>query len=269
VVDSHCHLAGPEFADDLEAVVERGRAAGIARVLVILAAEDEAEVARASRVLGLWSQARVAVGVHPHSAHLYGGDPRAAVDLVEARLASLPAACAIGEIGLDYHYDFSPKAAQQQVFRAQLGLARRTGMPVVLHVREAEEDTLRILAEEGGTALRGVFHCFTGDRAAAERVLATGFFVSIPGIVTFPKAAALRDAASRVPGNRLLIETDSPYLAPLPHRGRRNEPAFVREVLQAVAAARRTEPDALGAALVENFDALFLREPSSMPGNPR
>lgn len=257
MIDSHCHLAGPEFAADLVAVIERARAAGLARALVILAAEDDAEVAQSARVLAAWPGTHLAVGVHPHKAHLYASDPEAAVGVVERRLSGLPAARAIGEIGLDYHYAFSTRAAQQAVFRAQLGLARRTRLPVVLHVREAQDDTLRLLAEEGGADLRGVFHCFTGDRAAAERALATGFFVSIPGIVTFPKAAALRDAASRVPANRLLIETDSPYLAPVPYRGGRNEPAYVREVLEAVAVARQTDSGALGRTLVANFDALF------------
>jgi TatD DNase family protein len=147
---------------------------------------------------------------------------------------------------------------QQRVFRVQLQFARARRLPVVLHVREAEADTLRMLVEEGaGTTLRGVFHCFTGDRDAAARALATGFGLSIPGIVTFPKAQSLRDAVTGIPDDRLLIETDSPYLAPIPHRGKRNEPAFVAHTLEAVAAAKGVEAAVLGRALVANFDALF------------
>jgi TatD DNase family protein len=257
MIDSHCHLAGVEFADDLEAVVQRAVAAGVTRALVILAGEDEEEIARAAHVRAAWPGTRFAVGVHPHKAHLFGGDPDAAAALVEGRLGTVPAVCAIGEIGLDYHYDFSPRPVQQAVCRTQLRLARRAGLPVVLHVREAEDDMLEMLADEGGAELRGVFHCFTGDRAAAERALAAGFHVSIPGIVTFPKAAALREAATAVPAEKLLIETDSPYLAPVPYRGRRNEPAFVADVLHAVAAARRVDADALGRTLARNFDELF------------
>lgn len=257
MIDSHCHLAGDEFVDDLQAVVERARMAGVQRALVILAADDEQEIARTPRVREVWPGIRFAVGIHPHAAHRFADDPERAAAVVAARL-TMADVCAIGEIGLDYHYDFSPRDVQHGVFRAQLRLARTHGLPVILHVREAEEDTLRILAEEGaGSGLRGVFHCFTGDTAAATRALATGFHLSIPGIVTFPKAAALRDAVPAIPDERLLIETDSPYLAPIPHRGKRNEPAFVARTFDAVATARGLTPDALASLLIGNFDELF------------
>jgi TatD DNase family protein len=166
-------------------------------------------------------------------------------------------ACAIGEIGLDYHYDFSPRDVQHAVFRAQLQLARTRDLPVVIHTREAEDDTLRIISEESRGELRGVFHCFSGDPAAAARALGTGFHVSIPGIVTFPKSSALRDAARAVPTDRLLIETDSPYLAPVPFRGKRNEPGYVVETLDLLAEVRGVTRDTLGTQLVQNFDTLF------------
>ncbi len=169
----------------------------------------------------------------------------------------MPHARAVGEIGLDYHYDFSPRDVQQAVFRSQLRLALGRDLPVVIHTREAEEDTLRIIQEEGKDRLRGVFHCFSGDSAAATRALATGFYVSVPGIATFPKSTALRDAARVVPADRLLIETDSPYLAPVPFRGKRNEPAYVVRVLETLAEIRGVTRDALGTELVANFDALF------------
>ena len=257
MIDSHCHIAGEEFVNDLDAVVQRARDAGVSRALVILAAEDDAEIARASTVLKAWPDCRFAVGVHPHHAHLFTADPAASAALVERRLDALPEARAVGEIGLDYHYDFSPREVQHAVFRAQLQLAVRRGLPVVIHTREAEDDTLRIIGEEGGGQVRGVFHCFSGDSHAAARALATGFHLSIPGIVTFPKAAALREAAGSVPGDRLLIETDSPYLAPIPFRGKRNEPAYVAKVLDQLAAARGVGAQELGEATDRNFDALF------------
>jgi TatD DNase family protein len=257
MTDSHCHIAGEEFIGDLNAVVERAKAAGVSRALVILAAEDDAEIARAGGVLSLWPECRFAVGVHPHHAHLFATDPASAAALVQRRLDELPMVRAIGEIGLDYHYDSSPRDVQHAVFRAQLQLARRRALPVVIHTREAEADTLSILNEEGGADLRGVFHCFSGDLEAANRALATGFYLSLPGILTFPKAGPLRDAARMVPGERLLVETDSPYLAPIPFRGKRNEPAYVARVVDQLAAARGTSADEISAATDRNFDALF------------
>ena len=233
------------------------------RCLVILASEDDEEIDRAERVAEMWPVARFAIGVHPHQAHRFADSPEAAAGLTASRLDLMPAACAVGEIGLDYHYDFSPKDVQQAVFRAQLRLARARGLPVVIHTREADDDTLAMIREESAGGLRGVFHCFTGTPAAAEQALATGFHVSIPGIVTFPKAAGLRDAVRRIPEDRLLIETDSPYLAPIPHRGSRNEPARVMHVFEQVAALRGVEPAALGPVLVRNFAALFCDSPAA------
>lgn len=257
MTDSHCHIAGKEFIADLDAVVDRARAVGVRRALVILAAEDAAECARAAIVSAAWPECRYAVGIHPHHAHLFAVNPQDAAAAVAARIDSLPLARAVGEIGLDYHYDFSPRDVQHAVFRAQLQLARSRDLPIVIHTREAEDDTLRILAEEGGTGLRGVFHCFTGDAAAAARALATGFYLSIPGVVSFPKAEPLRVALAQVPADRLLVETDSPYLAPVPHRGQRNEPAYVAKVVDHVGAARGVPPEVVAAETDRNFDALF------------
>jgi TatD DNase family protein len=161
---------------------------------------------------------------------------------------------------LDYHYDFSPRHVQHAVFRAQLQLARSRELPVVIHTREADEDTLRIIDEESNGRLRGVFHCFTGDIAAARSRLATGFYVSIPGVVTFPKSVELRDASRSLPEDRLLIETDSPYLAPIPFRGKRNEPAHVVKTLEMLAELRGVPNETLGDRLVRNFDQLFFKE---------
>lgn len=257
MIDSHCHLAGSEFDSDLVAVIARAREVGLLRCLVILAADDDAEFENAVKVSREWPEVTYAVGVHPHQAHKFADSPDAAAGLTADRLQMMPSACAVGEIGLDYHYDFSPRDVQHAVFRSQLQLARARGLPVVIHTREAEDDTLRIINEESHGALRGVFHCFTGDVDAARRALGTGFYVSIPGIVTFPKSAALREAASHVPLDRLLIETDSPYLAPIPYRGKRNEPAYVVETLKQLAVLHGIALDVLGPRLVANFDALF------------
>jgi TatD DNase family protein len=257
MVDSHCHIAGEEFAGDLPAVVDRARAAGLSSALVILAADSDEEIAQWARVQELWPETRAAVGVHPHHAHLFAADPDEAARLVERRLSSLPEARAVGEIGLDYHYDFSPREVQQAVFRAQLRVARERNLPVVIHTREAEDDTLRILGESGRVETAGVFHCFSGDIAAATRALATGYYLSIPGIVSFPKAGELREAAAAVPLDRLLVETDSPYLAPAPYRGKRNEPAYVARVVEVVAEARGLGAAEVGEIVSANFKRLF------------
>ena len=257
MIDSHCHLAGEEFAADLEEVIARATAAGISGALVIVGAEDDAEYERAAAVTRAWPGARLSIGVHPHTAGKFAADPAAAVTLVEARLAGRPAARAIGEIGLDYHYDFAPREVQQAVFREQIALAGRLGLPIVIHTREAEEDTFRILAETPAGEARGVFHCFTGDRAMACRALDAGFHLSLAGIVTFPRATELHEVAKMVPLDRLLIETDSPFLAPVPHRGTRNEPARVIHVAEAIARLRGTTVEAVGNASRENFTYLF------------
>jgi TatD DNase family protein len=257
MIDSHCHLAGDEFEADLPDVIARAKAAGLTGAIVILAAQDEAELTRWSRVQALWSETRAAVGVHPHQAGLFGQDPSGAARLLESRLDTVPAVRAVGEIGLDYHYDFAPRHVQQAVFRAQLKVARARQLPVVIHTREAEADTLAILAGDDGAHTTGVFHCFSGDAAAVARVMPTGYFFSIPGIVSFPKADALREAVRTMPLDRLLIETDSPYLAPTPFRGKRNEPAYVVRVAEAVAEARGMATAEFAATSSENTRRLF------------
>jgi TatD DNase family protein len=257
VIDSHCHLADEKFANDLEATIGRAQAAGLERALVILAAGDEEEAAQARRVESLWPGVRVSIGVHPHSAHEFATNPDRAADLVRQQVAATPSARAIGEIGLDYHYDFSPRDVQQAVFRAQIRLARELGRPVVIHTREADADTVAILREEGGSNLRGVLHCFTGDRALARAGLEIGFHISLAGIITFPKAGDLRETARLVPLDRLLAETDSPFLAPVPFRGKRNEPAYVAHVIAALAALHAVDTAELARRTTENFHQLF------------
>ena len=256
MIDSHCHLAGEEFAADLEGVAARAAAAGVSTALCILEAEEEAEVARAETVRAAWPSMQFATGIHPHHAGKFGSRVAAGIDVVRAAAAAV-GACAIGEIGLDYHYDFSPRDVQQEVFRAQIRLARAMDLPIIIHTRDATEDTFRIIREEGGPAVRGVFHCFTGDAAMARAALELDFYLSFAGILTFPKAADLREAARMTPINRLLSETDSPYLAPTPHRGKRNEPAFVVRVVETLAELHALEVDAMASRIAENFGRLF------------
>ena len=262
MVDSHCHLAGAEFEADLADVLHRAREAGLTRALVIVAADDDAEWVRARALAAQWDGIDLATGVHPHQAHRFVSDPAGAAALVARRIDAWPAVRTIAEIGLDYHYDFSPRDVQQAVFRAQLALAQARGLPVALHTREAESDTLRLLEEARARGpLEGVFHCFTGDAAAAARALATGFALSFAGILTFPRAVELREAVRAVPLDRLLVETDAPYLAPVPHRGRRNEPAWVAGTLEAVARERGETVHDVRRAMAGNYDRLF--RPSS------
>jgi TatD DNase family protein len=256
MIDSHCHLADPAFAGDLPDVINRAKAAGVQRAMCILGAGEKDESAAATKVRRLWPEIRVAVGVHPHHAGRFAGRASEAAALVSAAVTA-ERASAIGETGLDYHYDLSPRDVQHAVFSAQISLARKLGLPIVIHTREATDDTLRIVRTAGQSAVRGIFHCFTGDVAMARKALDLGFYISIAGIVTFPKSTEIREVAGFVPADRLLIETDSPYLAPAPHRGKRNEPGFVSRVLETVAGLRRVGIDALGRQLVANFDALL------------
>jgi TatD DNase family protein len=285
LVDSHCHLADDVFGADLEGVVQRARAAGLTRALCILDPGSPGEAARVPRIRELWPAVRFSAGVHPHHAGKYADDPSRAPALVRAAIeANSGVTCALGEIGLDYHYDFSPREVQQEVFRLQLELARTLDLPVIIHTREADADTLRILHEvnaadisaagvvpagrvvstgggvpaaRAGGPLRGVFHCFTGDEALARGALELGFYVSFSGIATFPKAEPLRQVARLVPADRRLVETDSPYLAPPPHRGKRNEPAWVARVAEIVGEAVGEPLEAFAAQTTRNFAALF------------
>ena len=217
MIDSHCHLADDAFVSDLEEVVGRARSAGLSSALCILDQTAPVERERFDRVVELWPEVGCAIGVHPHQA----GKFHDRIDDVEEAVAEAIDACsqarAIGEIGLDYHYDFAPRELQQDVFRRQVRLARERDLPVVIHTREADADTVEILGKEGQGKVRGVFHCFTGDSVLAQRALDLGFYVSFSGIVSFKRAEDIREAANLVPDDRLLAETDSPYLAPVPH----------------------------------------------------
>jgi TatD DNase family protein len=257
MIDSHCHLADDAFSDDAEQVIARARDAGLTHALCVLAAENSVEAERAERLATLWPTLRTTIGVHPHQAGSFAGRESQAAEVVRRAIAGSAAARAVGEIGLDYHYDFAPRDVQQKVFREQIQLARDLALPIVIHTREAETDTLAILNEEAGAGLRGVLHCFTGTRSLAVDGLRLGLHVSFAGIVTFPKASELREIVPLIPDDRLLCETDSPYLAPVPHRGKRNEPAWVVKIAETLADIRGVPFPTLRDRITRNFTELF------------
>jgi TatD DNase family protein len=254
VVDSHCHLADAAFAGDLPEVVSRARAAGLESALCILSADEPEEVDRAAAVRDAWPTVVFAAAIHPHRAASYAGRP---VDAAAAAASAIERseAVALGEIGLDYHYDFAPREVQQEVFAAQASLAVERERPVIIHTREAADDTYAILRDTPG--VRGVMHCFSGTRDEAREALDHGYYISLSGILTFPRASNLRELATFVPEDRLLVETDAPFLAPVPHRGHRNEPAWVVLTLAALANARQAAVEVLTDRLAANYQAFL------------
>ncbi len=256
LIDSHCHLDFPDFADELDAVVARARAAGIARMVTICT-----RVARHAEVLAIaerFSDVFCSVGTHPHYAHEELNV--SAADLV-ARTRH-PKVIALGEAGLDYHYDNAPREAQERGFRSHIAAARQTGLPLVIHTREADDDTARILEEETGQgAFPAVLHCFTGGPELAHRAVALGLFISFTGILTFKNSTALRAIAAGLPADRILVETDAPYLAPGRYRGKRNEPAYVVETANVLAETRGVSFDTIARETTENFFRLFAKVP--------
>jgi TatD DNase family protein len=254
LIDSHCHIDLDQFDDDREAVVERARAAGLAEMLVVGGVDESGGLDRALAVAESFSLP-VTAGIHPHEARLANED---VYDRLKG-LAREGRVVAIGEIGLDFHYDFSPREAQRRAFHAQVRLAREVGLPIVVHTREADEETAAILEEEGAREVGGVIHCFTGGLELARRALELGFCISFSGIVAFPRAEVIQQVARQVPDDRLLVETDAPFLAPPPHRGKRNEPAFVVEVARHVAELRGVDPATVGALGQRNYARLFRR----------
>jgi len=251
LVDSHCHLDDQQFDADRQQVLDRAREAGVERLLAIgTGSPPDLEVAL--RLARQHSFIYATVGVHPHDAAKATPEIFAAMETLAAEAKVL----AIGEIGLDYHYDFSPREVQRDVFIQQLKLAGLAGKPIVIHTREAWADTMWVLRENwtGG----GVIHCFSGGPEEAGQALELGFHLSFGGVLTFPKAETLREAARMTPENRLLVETDAPYLAPVPKRGKRNEPAFMVETARRLAEVRGTTPERIAELTTENFNRLML-----------
>jgi TatD DNase family protein len=260
LVDSHCHLDFPEFAPELDAVVTRARDAGLGRMVTI-----STRVKRHAQVLAIaerFADVFCSVGTHPHNAHEeldIGAD-----DLL--RIADNPRVVAIGEAGLDYHYDNSPRDAQEQGLRAHIDAARRSHLPLVIHSRDADADMARILEQETGKgAFPAVLHCFTGGRDLALRAVALGHYVSFSGILTFKKSEDLRAIAAELPADRILVETDAPFLAPGKFRGKRNEPSYVVETAKVLSETRKTGFDEIARQTTENFFRLFAKVPRETP----
>jgi TatD DNase family protein len=259
LVDSHCHLDFPDFAAELGAVVARARAAGIGRMVTICT-----RVRKFPQVLAVaekYPDIFCSVGTHPHNAH-------EELDIDAAALIELtqhPKVVALGEAGLDYHYDKSPRDAQAHGFRQHIAAARETGLPLVVHSREADADMSRILAEETGKgAFPAVLHCYTGGRDLAFKAMELGLYIGFTGILTFKNGQDLRDIAKVLPAERILVETDSPYLAPLPCRGKRNEPSYVVNTAKVLAETRGVSEDEIAHQTTDNFFRLFSKVPRSL-----
>ncbi len=259
LIDSHCHLDFPDFTAELDAVVARAQEAHIGRLVTICT-----RVRKHAQVLAIaekFAQVFCSVGTHPHNAH-------EELDIGANELIAIaqhPKVVAIGEAGLDYHYDNSPRDAQAQGLRQHIAAARATGLPLVIHARECDADMARILEQETGEgAFPAVLHCFTGGRDLAMRAVALGHYVSFTGILTFKNSNDLRAIAAELPADRILVETDAPYLAPLPYRGKRNEPAYVVETAKVLAETRGVALDVISRQTTDNFFRLFNKVPRNL-----
>ncbi|HEX5875577.1 MAG TPA: TatD family hydrolase [Pyrinomonadaceae bacterium] len=254
-IDSHAHIDGPEFDADRDEVIARARAAGVSIILNVGTGDPHSGAFERAVELGKRHESvYTAIGTHPHDARLYDDAAEAGIKtLIESERV-----IAWGEIGLDFHYDNSPRDVQVAVFKRQLRAARECNLPVVIHTREAEAETIEILKTDyDGAERRGIFHCFSGSRELAERAVELGFMVSFSGIVTFKKAEELRETARGVPLDRLLIETDCPYLTPIPYRGKRNEPAYVVEVARCLAGLHDVDLEEMARITTANFNDFF------------
>lgn len=258
LVDAHCHLTGSHLAEgQVEDTLSRARAQGVTGFIAVGTDLDDsrAVLALATRIPGI----QASLGVHPHEAKSWSA--QVAADL--AALLADPSVRFVGETGLDWHYDLSPRDEQEAAFRAQIRLAKAIRKPLMIHTRSAPEATLRLLEEEGADAVRGIIHCFSEDRAFAARALDLGFYLSFSGITTFKKAEAVRDVAAWAPADRILVETDAPFLAPVPYRGKPNEPGYVRYTAEAVAELRGIPSAKLAELTTRNLEALCGWAPSS------
>jgi TatD DNase family protein len=263
LIDSHAHVDVSDFDADREAMLDRARAAGVGTILAIGNGPELEKLGAAAAYAETHDWIYAAAGIHPHEARHATDSHYAELE----RLALNPRLIAWGEIGLDYHYDHSPRDVQQEVFRRQLQLARAANLPVIIHCREAWPDCLKILADDWkSSGLGGIFHCFAGTVDEARAGLEMGFLISFAGNVTYPKAQNLRDAAREIPLDRLLVETDSPFLAPQTHRGRRNEPAYVAEVARTLANVRDLPANQIAEVTSANFRRFFGMESSGYRG---
>jgi TatD DNase family protein len=253
LIDSHAHIQGKEYAGEVEAVIDRARAAGVETIIAVGGAGDMSSNAEAVNLADTFSDVYATVGMHPHDAKDVGADELRSL----AALAASPKVIAIGETGLDYYYNYSPHDVQRRVFSEFIHMALDTGLPIVVHERDAAHEAADLLRGEGAGGLRGVIHCFTGNKDAARAYLELGFYLSFTGIITFKNAGALREVVRQVPLERMLVETDSPYLTPVPHRGKRNEPAYVRFVAETIAQVKEMPVEEVARATTRNVKQLF------------
>jgi TatD DNase family protein len=255
VIDSHCHLDNEQFNDDREAVIERAFAAGVETMVAIGSGDGPPDLEAGVRIADRYPFIYSTIGVHPHDA----ANATAETYRRLSELTAHPKVIAIGEIGLDFHYDHSPREVQRDVFVEQMRIARDARKPIVIHTRSAWPDTIALLREHwASSGLGGIIHCFSEGPREAEEALAIGFHISFAGIVTFPKAAAIQEAARITPSDRLLIETDAPFLAPVPKRGKRNEPAFIVETARKLAELRGVTADEIARITADNWRRLAL-----------
>jgi TatD DNase family protein len=253
LIDSHAHIQGADYADEIEAVIDRARQAGVEEIIVVGGAGEMSSNSAAVALAESHANLYATVGMHPHDAKEVGGE-----DIQKVKeLARHPKVIAVGETGLDYYYDHSPRDVQRRVFAQFIGLAREAALPIVVHERDAASDAAELLRSEGSGSLRGVIHCFTGDKEAARTYLDLGFYLSFSGIITFKNATVLREVVREAPLERILVETDSPYLTPVPYRGRRNEPAYVRFVAETMAQVKNASFDDVARATTANVRDLF------------
>ena len=250
IVDTHCHLFWESFFDDLPEVIERARNEGVARIIIPSTNLDTYRQSR--KIAGNYNGIHTAVGIHPHDATDVGDEELEEI----ARVAERGEACAIGEIGLDYHYDFCPAEKQREIFARQLEIAKATNLPVIIHNRESTADVLALMREHQDGSLRGQFHCFDRPPDVAKEVLDLGFHISFTGNVTF-KNSRLEDTVGAVPDDRLLVETDSPFLTPAPFRGKRNEPSYLRFIVARLAEIRGVDAETVAAVTTRNAESLF------------
>lgn len=253
LIDSHAHIQGKEYAGETEAVIARAHAAGVEAIVAVGGAGDMSSNSEAVWLAHAFANVYATVGMHPHDAKDVGADDLA----VLKQLGEDPKVVAIGETGLDYYYSHSPHDVQRRVFGQFIQMARQTELPIVVHERDAAKEAAAILRIEGAGELSGVVHCFTGNYEAACAYLDLGFYLSFTGIITFKNAEPLRDVVRKVPLERMLLETDSPFLTPVPHRGKRNEPAYVCLVAEAVARVKSTPLEIVGDVTTRNVRALF------------
>jgi TatD DNase family protein len=253
LIDSHAHIQGKEYAGEAADVIARASAAGVEKIIAVGGAGDMSSNTEAVALADSFPNIYATVGMHPHDAKDVGADELRAL----RALTSQPKVIAVGETGLDYYYNHSPHEVQCRVFTQFIRMARETGLPIVVHERDAAEEAAELLRNEGGRELHGVIHCFTGNYEAACAYLDLGFYLSFTGIITFKNAEPLRDVVRKVPLERMLVETDSPFLTPVPHRGKRNEPAYVRLVAETVANVKGISLEDVARITTENVQNLF------------